>query len=108
MVKKLKRKDFPYFGVLGYQKHPYVGRILKKSVQDSIYAQFYMAIRGPFGQFLLQLCTVSVKGHKNKFLTLRRCGILVKASPDSRILKQAQTRLKVSLVCDVGICSLQQ
>ncbi len=33
MVKKLKKKDFPYFDVLGHQKHPYVGRILRKSLE---------------------------------------------------------------------------
>ncbi len=49
MVKKSKKKnDFPYFGVLGHQKHPYVGRILKKSLQQgSIRAQFYMVIKDP-------------------------------------------------------------
>ncbi len=46
---KKKKKDFTYFGMLGPQKHPYVGRILK-----SIHAQFYMATKGPFGRFLLQ------------------------------------------------------
>ncbi len=35
MVKKLKKNDFPYFLVLGHQKHPYVGRILKKSLRGS-------------------------------------------------------------------------
>ncbi len=60
MVKKLKKIISPYFGVLGHQKLPYVGRILKKSFQGSIHAQFYIAIKGPFGWFLLQLCTASV------------------------------------------------
>ncbi len=36
--------------MLHYQKHPYVGRILKKSLQRSIHAQFYIAIKGPFGK----------------------------------------------------------
>ncbi len=62
MVKKLKKKkDFPYLGVLGHEKHSYVGRILKKSPQGSIHAQFCMGIKGPFGRLLLQQCTVSVK-----------------------------------------------
>ncbi len=38
--------------------------------------------RGFIWSISLQLCTVSVKRCKNKFPTLRRCGILVKASPD--------------------------
>ncbi len=76
----------------GHQKHPYVGRILKKSLQGSIHAQFYMAIKGPFGQFLLQPRTVSIKRCKNKFTALRRCGILVKVSPDRRVRKWAQMR----------------
>ncbi len=37
MVKKLKKKDFPHFGVLGRQKYPYVGGILKKSHQSQLY-----------------------------------------------------------------------
>ncbi len=39
-----------------------------------------MAKKGPFGQFLLQPCTVSVKWRKNQFPTLRRGELLVKAS----------------------------
>ncbi len=39
---------------------------------------FYMSIKGPFGRLLLQLCTLSLKQQKNKFLTLRRCGILIR------------------------------
>ncbi len=58
---KIKKNDFPHFGVLGHQKHPYVGRILKKSFQGSIHAQLYMTIKGPFGQFQLQPCTVNLK-----------------------------------------------
>ncbi len=58
---KISKKNFPSFGVLGHQKHPYVGRILKKPLQGSIHALFYMAINGPFGRFLLQPCTGSVK-----------------------------------------------
>ncbi len=77
--------------MLGYQKHPYVGKIPKKSLQGSIHAQFYITIKGPFSRFLLQLCTVSEKRHKNKFPTLRRCGILVKVSPDGYVQKWAQT-----------------
>ncbi len=73
MIKKWKKKGFSYFGVLGHQKHSYVGRILKKSHQDFIHVQFYMTIKGPFGRFLLQLCTVSINRHKNKFPTVRRC-----------------------------------
>ncbi len=76
---KNQKNYFPYFDVLGHQKHPYVGRILKKSLQGSSQAQFYMAIKDPFGQFLLQPCTVSIKRGKNKFPFLR-CSILVKAS----------------------------
>ncbi len=90
MVKKLKKKDFPYFCVLSHQKHPYVSRILEKSLQGSIHAQFYMAIKDAVGQFLLQLCTVIVKRRKNKSPILRRGGILVKASPGRRIWKPAQ------------------
>ncbi len=71
IVKKLK-KWFPHFGMFGHQNHPYVDRILKKSLQGSIHPQFYMAIKGLFGRFLLQLCTESVKRCKNKFPTLRR------------------------------------
>ncbi len=59
MVKKSKKKnDFPYFGVLGHQKHPYVGRILKKSLRSFIQAQFYMAIKGQLCRILLQPCTL--------------------------------------------------
>ncbi len=65
--KKSKKCDFSYFGVLRHQKHPYVGRILKKLLQGSIRAQFYMAINGPFDRFLLQASKVSVKRRKNKF-----------------------------------------
>ncbi len=61
MVNKLKKKDFPYFGVLGQQKHSHIGSILKKSFQGSIHAQLYMAIKGPFGRFQLQPCTVNLK-----------------------------------------------
>ncbi len=92
MVKKIGKNDFPYFGVLDHQKHVYVGRILKKSLQGSIHAQFYMERKGPFGWLLLQPCKVSVMQRKNKFPTLRRCGILVKASPDRIVQKWAQTR----------------
>ncbi len=60
------KKDFPYFGLLGHQKRPYVGRILKKSLQGSIHTQFYMSIKGPFGHFLSQLCTVSAKRHQKQ------------------------------------------
>ncbi len=84
---KIKKKDFPYFGVLGHQEHSCVGRILKKSLQGSTHTQFYMAIKGTFGAFLLQLCTVSVKWYKNKFPILRRCNLLVKASLDRRTRK---------------------
>ncbi len=77
--------------MLSRQKHNYVGRILKKSLQGSIHAQFYMAIKGPFGRFLLQPCTVSIKRCKNKFSILRRYGILVKASPDRRVRKREHT-----------------
>ncbi len=58
-----EKNDFPYFGVLGHQKHPYVGRILNKWIQGSIYAQFYMAMKGPLSWLLLQLCTMSAKRH---------------------------------------------
>ncbi len=47
-----KKNDFPYFGMSGHQKHPYVGKIQKKSLQGSTHAQFYMAIKGPFCRFL--------------------------------------------------------
>ncbi len=87
---KIEKNDCPFLGMLGQQKHPYVDRILKNSLQGSIHAQFYMAIKGLIGRFLLQLCPVSVKRCKNKFPTLRRCEILVKASPDKGIQKQAQ------------------
>ncbi len=46
MVKKLEKNDFPYYGALGHQKHTYVGKILKKSLQGSIHTQFYMALKG--------------------------------------------------------------
>ncbi len=85
--------------MLGHQKHAYVGRILKKSLQSSIHAQFYMAIKYSFGRFLLQPCTESIKQRKNKFPTLRRSGIQVKASPDRRIRKRAQTQSVQSLQC---------
>ncbi len=62
---KIEKNDFPYFGASGHQKHPSVGRILKKLLQGSIHTQFYTAIKGPFGQFLLQLRTVSVKRCNN-------------------------------------------
>ncbi len=45
---KMENNYFPYFGMLGLQKHFNVGRILKKSLQGSIHAQFYMTIRGIF------------------------------------------------------------
>ncbi len=61
MFKKLKEKSFPDFGMLGNQKRPYIGSKRKTSLQGSIQTQFYMAIKGPFGRFLLQLCTESVK-----------------------------------------------
>ncbi len=38
--------------MLGHQKDPYVGRILKKSFQGFIHARFYMAIKGSFGPFI--------------------------------------------------------
>ncbi len=91
MVKKFKKR-FSFFWLVRPLETPYVGRIPKKWLQCSIYAQFYMAIKGPFGQFLLQLCAMSVKRRKNKFPTLRRCDILVKASPDRCFRKQAWTR----------------
>ncbi len=69
MLKKWKKKDFPYFDVLGHQKHLYAGRILKKSLQGSGDTPFYKEIKGPLGQFLLQPCTMSVKERKNKFPT---------------------------------------
>ncbi len=94
-----KKNDFPYFDMLGHQKHPYVGRILKKSLQGSIHSQFYMSIKGPFGQFVLQPCTVSVKGCKNKFPTRIRCDILIKASTDRRVWKQA----RIALVAQVFV-----
>ncbi len=46
MVKKLK-KLFSLFWNVRPPGHPYVGRILKKSLQCSTYAQFHMAIKGP-------------------------------------------------------------
>ncbi len=87
---KLEKNDFPYFDVLRHQKHPYVSRIQKKSLQGSIHIQFYITITGPFGRSLLQPCTVSVKRRKNKFPTPRRCSILVKASPDRCIQKRTR------------------
>ncbi len=58
---KIEKNFFPYFGVLVHQKHSHVGRILKKSVQGSIHAQLYMAIKDPFGQFQLQLRTANLR-----------------------------------------------
>ncbi len=96
---KIEKNDFPYFGVLGHQKNLYLGRKLKKSLQGSIHVQFYTAIKDPFGRFLLQLGTVSIQRHKNKFPTLRSCGILVTASPDRRLRKRAQTSSNLRLWC---------
>ncbi len=95
--KKIEKNYFPYLYLLGYQKLTYVGGILKKSLQGSIHAQFYMAIKGPLGRFLLQLCRVSVKQRKNKFTTLRRDGILVKALPDRCVEKQACMPVNVTV-----------
>ncbi len=75
--------------MLCHQKHPYVVKILEKSLQGSLHAQLYMAIKGPFGRFLFQPCTVSIKRRKNKFPTLRKYGIPLKASPDRRVRKRA-------------------
>ncbi len=50
MVKNPGKKLFLYFAMLGHQEHPYDGRILKKSLQGSIHAQFYMEIEDPFGR----------------------------------------------------------
>ncbi len=78
--------------MLGRKKHDYVGRILKKSLQGSIHTKLYMAIEGPFGRFLLQSRTVSVKLRKNKFPTLRRGDTLVTATLDRHIQKREQMR----------------
>ncbi len=76
-VKKLQKIIFLILVCQATRNTHNVGRILKKSLQGSIHTQFYMAMKGPIGWFLLQLYTVSVKRRKNKFPTLR-CGILVK------------------------------
>ncbi len=60
MVKKIEKNDFLHFEVLGRQKHPYVGRILKKSFQGSSHTQLYMAINGPFGRSRSQMKTMLV------------------------------------------------
>ncbi len=49
MVKKLKKKLFSLFWYVRPPEISHVGRILKKSLEGSIYAQFYMAIKSPFG-----------------------------------------------------------
>ncbi len=46
---KNQKNNCPYFGELNLQKYPYIAKILKKSLQGSIHAQFYMAIKGSFG-----------------------------------------------------------
>ncbi len=53
MVEKSKKMTFLIL-VLAFQKHPNVGRILKKSFEGSIHTQLYMAIKDPFGRFQLQ------------------------------------------------------
>ncbi len=90
MVKKQKKIIFLIL-VCQVIRNTHLGRILKKSLQGSIHAQFYMAVKGPVGRFLLQLCTVSVKPRKSKFPTLRRCGILGKPLTDRHIKKRART-----------------
>ncbi len=88
---KYWKKWFSLFRRISHEKHPYVGRILKKWFKGSTHAQFYVVIKSPFGWFRLQPCTVSMKRCKNKVLTLGRCSILVKASSDRRVQKRVWT-----------------
>ncbi len=92
--RKIEKNDFPYFSVFGHQKHPYIGRILKKSLHGFIHAQFYMVITGPFGRY-------QVPSSQKMWHT-------VTASPDRHIQKWVRMRSDQCLLHRTGVCSLQQ
>ncbi len=99
------KNDFPYFGVLGHEKHTYVGRILKKSLQSSIHSQFSVVIKGPFSQFLLQPCTVSTKQCRNKF-SISRVAYQLRLN-QTGMFESRNGHIPMG-ICGAGICSLQQ
>ncbi len=67
--------------MLGHQKHLYVARILKKSLQVAIHAQFYMAIKSSL-KMVLELGNVfynwSVHGKKYKEGYGKNCKVILR------------------------------
>ncbi len=91
---------------LGHQKYTYVGRILKKSLQSSTHTRFYMAIKSPFGQFLLQPCTVSVKRPKTSSSLSESVAHQLRFHQTSTF-ESGHRHIPIS-ICIMGVCTLQQ